>query len=193
MDLDVQVAKLKVLKADHQSQKYRLEDKLLTQFPADIQQQRAHISALKTDAETAAAHPQDKENFCGMTIKGRMFDDKKTAGEQLILAAKELLDTEPVVLGEYRGFELSVRYEPVRNEQQAVLKGKAIYPVALGADPHGNITRLDNLLAGFDERIAKQKTDWRICCSNRRQRRQKWKSPFRRKKNWHKNLHGWLN
>ena len=154
MDLDVQVAKLKVLKADHQSQKYRLEDKLLTQFPADIQQQRAHISALKTDAETAAAHPQDRENFCGMTIKGMMFDDKKTAGERLILAAKELLDTEPVVLGEYRGFELSVRYEPVRNEQQAVLKGKAIYPVALGADPHGNITRLDNLLAGFDERIA---------------------------------------
>ena len=154
MDLDVQVAKLKVLKADHQSQKYRLEDKLLTQFPADIQQQRAHISALKIDAETAAAHPQDKENFCGMTIKGMMFDDKKTAGERLILAAKELPDTEPVVLGEYRGFELSVRYEPVRNEQQAVLKGKAIYPVALGADPHGNITRLDNLLAGFDERIA---------------------------------------
>ena len=154
MDLDVQVAKLKVLKADHQSQKYRLEDKLLTQFPADIQQQRAHISALKTDAETAAAHPQDKENFCGMTIKGMMFDDKKTAGERLVLAAKELPDTEPVVLGEYRGFELSVRYEPVRNEQQAVLKGKAIYPVALGADPHGNITRLDNLLAGFDERIA---------------------------------------
>ena len=72
----------------------------------------------------------------------------------MILAAKELPDTEPVVLGEYRGFELSVRYEPVRNEQQAVLKGKAIYPVALGADPHGNITRLDNLLAGFDERIA---------------------------------------
>ena len=154
MDLDVQVAKLKVLKADHQSQKYRLEDKLLTQFPADIQQQRAHISALKTDAETAAAHPHDKENFCGMTIKSMMFDDKKTAGERLILAAKELPDTEPVVLGEYRGFELSVRYEPVRNEQQAVLKGKAIYPVVLGADPHGNITRLDNLLAGFDERIA---------------------------------------
>ena len=81
-----------------------------------------------------------------MTIKGMMFDDKKTAGERLILAAKELPDTEPVVLGEYRGFELSVRYEPVRNEQQAVLKGKAIYPVALGADPHGNITRLENLL-----------------------------------------------
>ena len=76
MDLDVQVAKLKVLKADHQSQKYRLEDKLLTQFPADIQQQRAHISALKTDAETAAAHPQDKENFCGPSAgQGKLLRD----------------------------------------------------------------------------------------------------------------------
>jgi hypothetical protein len=154
MDLDVQVAKLKVLKADHQSQKFRLQDKLLTKFPADIRETNAYIAGVKADAQLAAAHPQDKENFCGMTIKGMMFDDKKTAGERLILAAKELPDTEPVVLGEYRGFELSVRYEPVRNEQQAVLKGKAIYPVALGADPHGNITRLDNLLAGFDERIA---------------------------------------
>ena len=154
MDLDVQVAKLKVLKADHQSQKFRLQDKLLTKFPADIQETNAYIAGLKDDAQLAAAHPQGKEEFCGMTIKGMMFDDKKTAGERLILAAKELPDTEPVVLGEYRGFELSARYEPVRNEQQAVLKGKAIYPVALGADPHGNITRLDNLLAGFDECIA---------------------------------------
>ena len=154
MDLDVQVAKLKVLRGDFQNQKYRLEDKLLKTFPEEIQKQKARITALQQDSQIAAAHPQDKENFCGMTIKGMMFDDKKTAGERLILAAKELPDTEPVVLGEYRGFELSVRYEPVRNEQQAVLKGKAIYPVALGADPHGNITRLDNLLAGFDERIA---------------------------------------
>ena len=154
MDLEVQVAKLKVLKADHQSQKYRLEDKLLTHFPAAIQQQTAHIAALKEDAETAAAHPQDKENFCGMTIRSMVFDDKKTAGERLILAAKSLPNTEPAVLGEYRGFELSVRYEPVRNEQQAVLKGKSTYSVALGPDPHGNITRLDNLLNGFAERIA---------------------------------------
>ena len=193
MDLDVQVAKLKVLKADHQSQKYRLEDKLLTQFPADIQQQRAHISALKTDAETAAAHSQDKENFCGMTIKGMMFDDKKTAGERLILAAKELPDTEPVVLGEYRGFELSVRYEPVRNEQQAVLKGRRfirwhLVPTRTAISP--DWTTCWPVLTSA---LPMQKTDWRICCSNRRQRRQKWKSPFRRKKNWHKNLHGWLN
>ena len=77
MDLDVQVAKLKVLKADHQSQKFRLEDKLLTKFPAEIQEQTAKIAALKSDAEIAAAHPQDKENFCGMVIKDMTYDEKK--------------------------------------------------------------------------------------------------------------------
>ena len=77
MDLDVQVAKLKVLKADHQSQKFRLEDKLLTKFPAEIQETNAHIAGLKADAQLAAAHPQGKEEFCGMTIKGVTYDEKK--------------------------------------------------------------------------------------------------------------------
>ena len=86
--MDVQVAKLKVLKADHQSQKFRLEDKLLTKFPAEIQELTAKIAALKSDAEIAAAHPQDKENFCGMVIKGVIYDEKKTAGERLILACR---------------------------------------------------------------------------------------------------------
>ena len=86
MALDVQVAKLKVLKADHQSQKFRLEDKLLTKFPAEIQEQTAKIAALKSDAEIASAHPQNKENFCGMVIKGMTYDEKNTAGERLILA-----------------------------------------------------------------------------------------------------------
>ena len=150
MDLDVQVAKLKVLKADHQSQKYRLEDKLLTQFPADIQQQRAHISALKTDAETAAAHPQDKENFCGMTIKGMMFDDKKAAGERLLLARQEMPNADMMLLGTYRGFELNIRFD----EHQAVLRAELSYPVSLGDDARGNITRLDNAIDNFTDRIA---------------------------------------
>ena len=77
MDLDVQVAKLKVLKADHQSQKFRLQDKLLTKFPADIQETNAHIAGLKADAQLAAAHPQVQEGFCGMTIKGVTYDEKK--------------------------------------------------------------------------------------------------------------------
>ena len=153
MDLDVQVAKLKVLKADHQSQKFRLEDKLLTKFPAEIQEQTAKIVALKSDAEIAAAHPQDKENFCGMVIKGMTYDEKKTAGERLILACTELPNTEEQLVGSYRGFELSLRFDTFRNEHQAVLKGKLKYPVSLGSDPHGNIVRLDNALSNFADRI----------------------------------------
>ena len=152
MDLDAQVAKLKVLKADHQSQKFRLEDKLLTKFPAEIQEQTAKIAALKSDAEIAAAHPQDKENFCGMVIKGMTYDEKKTAGERLILACMELPNTEEQVVGSYRGFELSLRFDTFHNEHQALLKGTLKYPVPLGSDPHGNIVRLDNALSNFADR-----------------------------------------
>ena len=153
MDLDVQVAKLKVLKADHQSQKFRLEDKLLTKFPADIQETNAHIAGLKADAQLAAAHPQGKEEFCGMTIKGVTYDEKKTAGERLVLACSELPNAEEKVIGSYRGFELSLRFDTFRSEYQAILKGQRRYPVALGTDPLGNIIRLDNSLNNFPERI----------------------------------------
>lgn len=153
MDLDVQVAKLKVLKADHQSQKFRLQDKLLTKFPADIQETNAHIAGLKADAQLATAHPQGKEEFCGMTIKGVTYDEKKTAGERLLLACSELPNAEEKVIGSYRGFELSLRFDTFRSEYQAILKGERRYPVALGTDPLGNIIRLDNSLNNFPERI----------------------------------------
>ena len=153
MDLDVQVAKLKVLKADHQSQKFRLQDKLLTKFPADIQETNAHIAGLKADAQLAAAHPQGKEEFCGMTIKGVAYDEKKTAGERLVLACSELPNAEEKVIGSYRGFELSLRFDTFRSEYQALLKGQRKYTVSLGTDPLGNIIRLDNSLNNFPERI----------------------------------------
>ena len=153
MDLDVQVAKLKVLKADHQSQKFRLQDKLLTKFPADIQEANAHIAGLKADAQIAAAHPQGKEEFCGMVIKGVAYDEKKTAGERLVLACSELPNAEEKVIGSYRGFELSLRFDAFRTEYQALLKGQRKYTVPLGNDPLGNIIRLDNSLNNFPERI----------------------------------------
>ena len=154
MDLDVQVAKLKVLKADHQSQKFRLQDKLLTKFPADIQETNAHIAGLKADAQLAAAHPQGKEEFCGMNIKGVTYDEKKTAGERLVLACSELPNAEEKVIGSYRGFELSLRFDTFRSEYQALLKGQRKYTVPLGTDPLGNIIRLDNSLNNFPERIS---------------------------------------
>ena len=154
MDLDVQVAKLKVLRGDFQNQKYRLEDKLLKTFPEEIQKQKTRIAALQQDSQIAATHPQDKENFCGMTIKGMVYDDKKAAGERLLLARQEMPSADMMLLGTYRGFELNIRFDSFKNEHQAVLRAELSYPVSLGDDARGNITRLDNAIDNFADRIA---------------------------------------
>ena len=154
MDLDVQVAKLKVLRGDFQNQKYRLEDKLLKTFPEEIQKQKTRIAALQQDSQIAAAHPQDKENFCGMTIKGMVYDDKKAAGERLLLARQEMPNADMMLLGTYRGFELNIRFDSFKNEHQAVLRAELSYPVSLGDDARGNITHLDNAIDNFADRIA---------------------------------------
>ena len=154
MDLDVQMAKLKVLRGDFQNQKYRLEDKLLKTFPEEIQKQKTRIAALQQDSQIAAAHPQDKESFCGMTIKGMVYDDKKAAGERLLLARQEMPNADMMLLGTYRGFELNIRFDRFKNEHQAVLRAELSYPVSLGDDARGNITRLDNAIDNFADRIA---------------------------------------
>ena len=154
MDLDVQVAKLKVLRGDFQNQKYRLEDKLLKTFPEEIQKQKTRIAALQQDSQIAATHPQDKENFCGMTIKGMVYDDKKAAGERLLLARQEMPNADMMLLGTYRGFELNIRFDSFKNEHQSVLRAELSYPVSLGDDARGNITRLDNAIDNFADRIA---------------------------------------
>ena len=155
MNLDVEVAKLKVLKADHQSQKYRLEDKLLKEFPTSIQRQKVEISALQQDAKVAEDNPQVKDGFCGMTVKGMHFEDKLAAGERLLLACKEMPTAETVTLGNYRGFGLDLRFDTFRNEYQAVLRGATSHFVPLGTDARGNLTRLDNALDSFPDRIAR--------------------------------------
>ena len=155
MNLDVEVAKLKVLKADHQSQKYRLEDKLLKEFPASIQRQKAEIAALQQDAKTAEANPQEKDGFCGIEIRGMRFEDKLPAGERLLAACQELSTAETMTLGSYRGFGLDLRFDAFRNEYQAVLRGATSHFVPLGTDARGNLTRLDNVLDSFPDRIAR--------------------------------------
>ena len=155
MNLDVEVAKLKVLKADHQSQKYRLEDKLLKEFPASIQRQKVEIAALQQDVKVVELNPQVKDGFCGMTVKGMHFEDKLVAGERLLLACKEMPTAETVTLGQYRGFGLDLRFDTFRNEYQAVLRGATSHFVPLGTDARGNLTRLDNALDSFPDRIAR--------------------------------------
>ena len=155
MDLDIEVARLKVLKADHQSQQYRLEDKLLKTFPATIQHQKEIITCMKEDAKTVEANPQVKDGFCGMEIKGMHYEDKLTAGERLLAACQELPSAEPTEIGSYRGFPMELSYNAFHNQFEVAFKGLSNNHVFLGTDARGNITRLDNALDNFPERIEK--------------------------------------
>ena len=155
MDLDIEVARLKVLKADHQSQQYRLEDKLLKTFPAAIQHQKEVIACMKEDAKTVEANPQVKDGFCGMTIKGMHYEEKLAAGERLLAACQELPSAGAVEIGSYRGFPMELSFSTLHNQFEIAFKGQSTNHVFLGTDARGNITRLDNALDNFPERIEK--------------------------------------
>ena len=153
MDLDIDVARLKVLKADHQSQQYRMEDKLLKYFPAEIEKQTGYIHGFEADIKTVEAHPQISEGFCGMDIRGKYYTEKADAGEWILAACKEVKGSDPVPLGSYRGFQMELSFDSFRHEYDIILKGAMSHRVALGTDARGNITRLDNALAGIPERL----------------------------------------
>ena len=156
MDLDVEVARLKVLKADHQSQQYRLEDKLLKVFPADIERNKGYIAGFQKDLETLAAHPLPKEDFVGMEVKGRRFTDKEQAGEAILAACKEYKGGEAAIpIGNYRGFAMELTYDSFRKDFEIILKGSMSHRATLGTDARGNITRLDNCFAAMPDRLQK--------------------------------------
>ncbi len=157
MDLDIDVARLKVLKADHQSQQYRLEDKLLKYFPAQIEKQTGYIHGFEADIKTVEAHPQISEGFCGMEILGKHYTEKVDAGEIILAACKEMKGTDPVPLGTYRGFQMELSFDSFRHEFDIVLKGSMSHRVPLGTDARGNLTRLDNALAGVPEKLENAK------------------------------------
>ena len=157
MDLDIEVARLKVLKADHQSQQYRMEDKLLKYFPAEIERQTGYIHGFEADIKTVEVNPQIAEGFCGMDIRGKHYSEKEDAGEWILAACKEVKGSEPVPLGEYRGFQMELSFDSFQHEFDIVLKGAMSHRVALGTDARGNITRLDNALAGIPDKLEKAK------------------------------------
>ena len=157
MDLDIEVARLKVLKADHQSQQYRMEDRLLKYFPAEIEREKSYISGFEADLKIIEAHPQIPEGFCGIEIRGTQYTEKTDAGELILAACKELKSTEPVSLGSYRGFQMELFYDSFLSEFQVFLKGSVSHRVALGMDARGNITRMDNALAGVPEKLEQAK------------------------------------
>ena len=153
MDLDVEVAKLKLMKADHQSKQYRLEDQLLKYFPQEIETNKGYIQGFEADLETLAAHPHPADGFAGMEIRGDVLTDKENAGAALQDACKEVKTSDPVQIGSYRGFTMSVEFQAWKQEYTLLLKGQMTHRATLGTDPRGNLTRIDNALAQMPQRL----------------------------------------
>ena len=153
MDLDVDVSRLKLLKADHQSKQYRLEDQLLKTFPEEIEKNKGFITGLEADMATLAAHPHPEDGFAGMEVRGDTLTDKENAGAALLDACKEVKGSDPVSVGSYRGFAMSVSFDAFRQEYMLLLKGEMTHRATLGTDPRGNLTRIDNALAQMPQRL----------------------------------------
>ena len=153
MDLDVEVSRLKLMKADHQSKQYRLEDQLLKHFPEEIEKHKGFIQGLETDMETLAAHPHPTDGFTGMEVRGDTLTDKENAGAALLDACKEVKGSDPVQVGSYRGFAMFVTFDAFQKEYMLQLKGRMTHRTALGADPRGNLTRIDNALSQMPQRL----------------------------------------
>lgn len=154
MDLDVDVARLKLMKANHQSQQYRLEDNLLRFFPEQIEQNKGFIAGFEADMKTLAEHPHPDDGFAGMVVRGDVLTDKENAGAALVDAFKDVKGLEPVPIGSYRGFQMSLTLEDFGRDYVLTLKGQMSHRVTLGKDPRGNLTRIDNALNGMADRLA---------------------------------------
>ncbi|MDR1539022.1 MAG: hypothetical protein LBU32_13705 [Clostridiales bacterium] len=151
--LEMDVGRLKILHASHLNQKYSLEDKIRKEYPHEIKRLTERIAGYKADMETAAQHPSDKDHFPPMKIGGIVYAEKADAGKAIIEACKAMTSPGPVPLGEYRGFQMALSFDTYGKEYRVTLKGAMTHDVKLGTDIHGNITRLDNALEGFEETI----------------------------------------
>ena len=152
MDLDVQVAKLRLLKSSHQSQKYQLEDRLMQYFPREIAATRVAIMGCEADVATRDAHPAPADSFAGIELQGLHYDERVAAGEALLNILPTVQDTQPVHIGSFRGFDVEVSLEQF-GKHVLTLKGALEHHVELGADARGNISRIENTLTALDKKL----------------------------------------
>lgn len=163
MDLDIQVSKLKLLKANHLSQRYALEDKVLQQFPKEIKFMEERIAGLEKDlvlyerqstapplADTDSA---EETRFAGMTVKGIAYTEKAHAGTAILEACKLMTSPEPQELGSYMGFPLFFSFDSFGKQYQITLQGAISHTVPLGTDVYGNITRLNNAMTEIPKKL----------------------------------------
>lgn len=161
MDLDLDVSRLKILKANYNSNQYQMEDNILKHFPEQIQEAQSFISGIQSDIKTLSQHPHPTDGFAGMEIQGMIYTDKAEAGTALLDVCQEISSTEPVNIGSYRGFSLSVKFNGFL-VQKLTLKGIVSYQVELGTDARGNLTRIDNAL----ERLPENLENWQTKLAN---------------------------
>ena len=151
MDLDIEVAKLRLMKADYQSNQFKLEDQILKQYPEEIRQAQEWAKGYRADMALLEAHPLPKDGFVGMAIKGKRIADKEAAGKMLLEACR--LSPHDMELGEYRGMKMTVDYDSYRQEVKLVLRGEMSHTVTMGTDVYGNLTRIENALANMPQKL----------------------------------------
>lgn len=145
-NLDMEVARLNMLKASHLNQVYALEELVYRKYPEEITRLTERIAGYEQDVALAAAHPKAQEGFCGMEVDGKHYAEKEDAGKAIIDVCTRMTGSDAVLLGQYRGFSMVLAYDGRSNEYRITLKGTLSHTVTLGADVFGNITRLDNAL-----------------------------------------------
>ena len=154
MDLDVDVAKLRLLKADHQTKHFKLEDQLLKYFPQEIEKHKGYIDGFQKDLQTLSQHPLPEEDFVGMEVKGDHLIDKDNAGAAILEACKSLKGSKEEEIGSYRGFSMHLMYDSFSNQFILTLRGEMSHRVELGTDAKGNLTRIENALNNIPKRLA---------------------------------------
>ena len=154
MDLDIDVQRLKLLKANHLSQRYALEDQIIKILPQKIASFEQRIEGYTTDMNRLKenTHPNE-DGFSPMEVEGTIYTDKKSAGSAILAACHAMTSPDPVPLGQYRGFAMELSFESFSKEYLITLKGALTHTTGLGTDIFGNILRLDNLLGGMEERL----------------------------------------
>jgi len=156
-NLDMEVGKLNMLKANHLSQKYALEEMVYRKYPAAIQKLTERIAGYEKDIELAKCHQKPEEGFVGMIIFEKLYTDKESAGKAIIEACTTMTGSDAVHLGKYRGFDMTLSYDATNNEYRMTLKGTLSHTTVLGADIFGNITRVDNLIDGMAQKLEVEK------------------------------------
>ncbi|WMJ24477.1 SNF2-related protein [Paludicola sp. MB14-C6] len=154
MDLDIDVSRLKLLKANHLSQKYALEDQIIKVLPRQIRANEERIIGYEVDMEHLVISTKPNEDgFSPMNVDGVTYIDKKSAGAALIETCKKMISPDPILVGSYRGFRMELSFDTFAKEYRITLKNALCHQVSLGTDIHGNITRIDNLLDSFSSKL----------------------------------------